>query len=387
MPWEEKTKVSLRSEFVFYARQEGANVAELSRRYGISRSTAYKWIGRSKEGDTVSLEDRSRRPHRSPCTTPEPMVAKVLEQRAKHPKWGGRKLRRRLLDLDEENVPAASTITEILRRNGLLAPEDSEQRQALTRFEYEVPNGLWQMDFKGHFPLTRSPERCHPLTIIDDHSRFALAIEACANERSETVQRRLERTFRTYGIPERLLTDNGAPWWAPRGGGITRLSRWLIQIGIQMVRCRPRHPQTQGKEERFNRTLKAEVISENPLRSITHSQQAFDDWRYVYNFERPHEALDLDVPASRYEPSSRPYPNRMPVFEYGSGDQVRKVQATGDISYQCRKIQVGKGLKDCYVAVRPTMEDGVVDVYYLRQRIVSVTLDDCYRQYKPKPKV
>ena len=227
--------------------------------------------------------------------------------RAAHNRWGGRKIRGRLLDLRTTDVPAASTITEILRRGGCLSLEDTEERLAPKRFEYPVPNALWQMDFKGHFALTRYRGRCRPLTIIDDHSRFSVAVEACADERGDTVRERLERTFRTYGMPERLLTDNGSPWWAPRGGGITLLSRWLMQLGIQMLRCRPRHPQTQGKDERFNRTLKAEVISSNALESIAHCQREFENWRYIYNFERPHESLDMATPSTRYKPSLRPF--------------------------------------------------------------------------------
>jgi transposase InsO family protein len=238
MPWEEKPIMSQRSEFVIFAREPGANISELCRRYGISRRVGYKWLRRYAIGGADALADRSRRPHQSPNQTCGTVEDKILAVRADHQAWGARKIRRRLQDLGVTDIPACSTITEILRRQGCLCPVESEQRRTPHRFEYPVPNALWQMDFKGHFPLARFHRRCHPLTVLE----------------------KLERTFRTYGLPERMLTDNGAPWWGPSSGGITHLSRWLIQLGIELLRCRPGHPQTQGKDERFNRTLKAEVI-------------------------------------------------------------------------------------------------------------------------------
>ena len=162
------------------------------------------------------------------------------------------------------------------------------------------------MDFKGHFALTRG--RCHPLTVIDDHSRFAIALEACGNERGTTVQTRLTAAFRRYGLPARLLMDNGSPWGSDRDHPYTPLGAWLIRLGVTPPHGRPYHPRTQGKNECFNRSLKAEVLRGRLFEDLDQAQRSFEDWCHVYNCQRPHDALDLDVPASRYSLSPRPFP-------------------------------------------------------------------------------
>ncbi|HXU59636.1 MAG TPA: helix-turn-helix domain-containing protein, partial [Verrucomicrobiae bacterium] len=203
MPWEEKRIMLLRREFVMLARQDGSNIRALCRRYGIQPRIGYKWLARYEAQGEAGLADRPRRPHGSPDRTPAAVEAKVLALRRKHPCWGGRKLRRRLLELGEKEVPSASTVTAILHRHGLIDPQESAQRMAVRRFERAAPNELWQMDYKGHFATAAG--RCHPLTVLDDHSRFALAIAACADERSATVQTVLTGVFRRYGLPERML--------------------------------------------------------------------------------------------------------------------------------------------------------------------------------------
>jgi transposase InsO family protein len=185
-------------------------VSELCRRFGISRKTGYKWLGRSASEGPAGLGERSRRPGRSPARTEATLEARVVELRSAHPAWGGRKLHRRLLDLGHEQVPAASTITAILRRHGRLEAAESAKHTAFTRFEHAAPNDLWQMDFKGHVALAQG--RCHPLTVLDDPSRYALALAARGNERTETVQGHLSALFGHYGLPWRMLMDNGSPW-------------------------------------------------------------------------------------------------------------------------------------------------------------------------------
>lgn len=377
MPWKEQSVMSQRIEFIHFATQEGSNLAELCRRYGISRDTGHRLLKRFKAGGFEALEDRSRRPHHCPNKTSSAVEKSVLEVRDAHPTWCGRKIRRRLQDLGKSDVPAASTITEILRRNGRIDERDSDQRKALKRCEHPVPNALWQMDFKGHFALTRTKTRCHPLTVLDDHSRFSILLQACPNERGNTVQGHLERAFKTYGLPESMLTDNGAPWWGPCGGGLTQLSMWLVQLGIRLRRCRPRHPQTQGKDERFHRTLTAEVLAHRTLSTFSHCQLVFDRWRTIYNFDRPHDSLDLDVPATRYEPSSRVFPDRLPQIEYGPEDHVRTVRSDGSVSYQNRRLVVGQGLKKRDVAVRHTAQEGHVEVYFCSYQLGTFDLAKC----------
>jgi transposase InsO family protein len=270
MPWGERSTVSLRREFVMLALGEGSNFAELCRRYGIQRRIGYKWLERYRLEGEAGLPDRSRRPTGSPHRTAAAVEAAVVELRQKHPCWGARKLARRLRDLGRENIPSVSTITAILHRHGLIDPKTSTSHQAFIRFEHDRPNKLWQMDFKGHFSTREG--RCHPLTMLDDHSRFALKIAACADEQLETVIGVVESVFQRYGLPERMLTDNGAPWGSPWNSGETRsfttFEAWLMRLGVGISHGRPRHPQTQGKDERFHRTLKAEVIGERVWRDL-----------------------------------------------------------------------------------------------------------------------
>ena len=207
MPWQHVTPMSQRKEFVKLARIEGANRARLCARFGISRKTGYKWLARYRREGEPGLADRSRRPQNSPGETPPALVAAVLRLRERHPAWGGRKLRARLMALGHTPVPAASTITAILRRHGLIDPEESAKHKAWQRFEAEAPNDLWQMDFKGHVAVAGG--RCHPLTVLDDYSRYAVGLEACANERWTTVRECLTAIFRRYGLPRKMLMDNG----------------------------------------------------------------------------------------------------------------------------------------------------------------------------------
>lgn len=363
MPWNEVSTVSLRLEFVTLAAVEGANVRELCRRYGVSPPTAYKWIARFREGGAGALADRPRRPASSPRRSPAAVESEVLRLRDENPAWGGRKLRRRMADLGRDDVPAASTITVMLRRHGRLAAAAAPA--AFARFEHDAPNRLWQMDFKGHFP-TAGAGRCHPLTVLDDHSRFALGLFACGDERDGTVRERLRTLFRRYGLPERILCDNGPPWGvatAPEQR-YTALGVWLLKLGVGVSHGRPYHPQTQGKDERFHRTLQAEVLQGRTFDDLSACQRRFDPWREVYNHERPHEALGLAVPASRYRPSDRPFPEAPPVWEYGPGDAVRKVCSDGVIHFRGRPHTVGKAFRGEHVAVRPSTDDGIFGVYF-----------------------
>lgn len=257
------------------------------------------------------------------------MEEAVLKLRDCHPVWGGRKIRRRLQDLGEDPVPAASTITEILHRHGRIDAEASRKAGAMQRFEHEAPNDLWQMDFKGHFGL-RGGGRCHPLTVLDDHSRFSLGLRSCGNERSETVRGELILIFQRYGLPRAMLMDNGSPWGSDADHRHTLLTVWLMEQGIRVTHSRPYHPQTQGKDERFHRTLKAELLQGREFADLSDCQGHFDPWRDVYNTQRPHEALGLAVPASRYALSSRAFVEQPQPWDYGPGAVSEGVYARHD---------------------------------------------------------
>ena len=387
MPWQEVTVVSLRAEFVALAQQEGANVRALCRRFGISPPTAYKWLRRYRQAGAAGLVDQSRRPRRSPTRTPPELEAVVIQLRDAHPAWGGRKLAVRLEAQRCAHVPPPSTITEILRRHGRLHVEQRPQPHVWRRFERPLPNQLWQMDFKGHVPLGQGSGRLHPLTILDDHSRFAIGLEACANERANTVQQRLTECFRRYGLPDQMLMDNGSPWGtsASHPFTYTALTLWLLRLGIRLSHGRAAHPQTQGKDERFHRTLQAEVLQGPPYATLAHAQAAFDAWRDMYNLERPHEACDLQPPIGRYRPSVRAYSEHLPPIEYAPDDQPRRVGKDGAISFHQRDYPVGLAFRGQTVAVRPTAVDGVFEVYFMRQRVRRIDLRNVSPELRGRP--
>lgn len=377
MPFEPIDKMSLKREFVRFASAEGANISDLCRRYRISRPTGYKWLGRWEDQGDPGLEERSRRPKRSPCQSSQKAEQAVLAVREANPVWGGRKIRRRLLDLECEEVPAASTVTEVLRRHGKLGQaEDDKSRGPWQRFERPSPNDLWQMDFKGHF-ATQENQRCHPLTVLDDCSRFNIVLSACANERGETVRARLTEAFLLYGLPAQILCDNSQPWGASgRLGRYTALGVWLLERGVEIIHGRPYHPQTQGKEERFHRTLKAEVIAQRTVwRDLKHCEQAFEKWREKYNHERPHEALDDRVPAKRYEHSHRQLPKVIAAAEsiYLVDDELRRVKSKGEITFRNHFIYIGHAFVGKAVALRAVGE-GVWEIYYCWKRLGKIDL-------------
>ena len=330
-------------------------------------------IGVQKIRGQLSLVDRSRRPRRSPAQTPPGIEAEVVGVRVAHPCWGARKIRRRLKMRGVDGVPAVSTVNEILRRHSLLDPAEADRHTAFKRFEHAQANDLWQMDFKGHFPLSATG-RCHPLTVLDDHSRFALCLAACADEQSQTVRQRLTAIFERYGLPERMTMDNGMPWGEGPSSRYTALTVWLMRLGIRVSHSRPYHPQTQGKDERFHRTLKAEVLQGRSFADLPTCQSAFDRWRSVYNLERPHQALDLDVPASRYRSSRRAYPGLAPEPVYAPDDHLRRVQQGGWVHFKGHTWKLSKAFIGQRIALRPTTTDGLWDVVFVAQRVAQVDL-------------
>ena len=369
MPWQARNVVELREELVRLIRQEGVPTRELCRRYGISPTTAYKWQHRHTQEGRTGLRDRSRRPHSSPTKTDPAVEALVVQLRQEHPCWGGRKLHRRLRDQGHTSVPPPSTLTAILHRHDLIYPDASEAAQPYQRFERPEPNDLWQMDFKGEF-RTRVGW-CHPLTILDDHSRYAVGLFACSDEQTGTVQHHLEQVFRRYGLPRSVLTDNGAPWGNHEPQSYTQLGVWLLRLGVSVIHGRPYHPQTQGKDERFHRTLKQEVLQRPNWTDLLEGQRKFDQWRHLYNHQRPHEALGLEVPAARYRASPLSYPDRLPSLEYLSDDIVRTVRSNGAMMYRSQMYHVGRAFAGQPIALRPGPE-GLLDVFFGWKKIGSI---------------
>lgn len=374
MPFREVSRMEERLDFVTLASAKGANMRGLCRRFSISPTTGYKWLARWQQMGHAGLAELSRRPHGSPLRSAAATEAAVLSLRAAHPAWGGRKIARRLQDLGHDPVPSASTVTAILRRHGVELGASGGGAPAFTRFEHETPNALWQMDFKGHVALGSG--RLHPLTVLDDHSRFAVVLAACADQRTATVRRHLVEAFRRYGLPAAMITDNGAPWGNGPGSPFTPLGVWLMEQDIRITHFRPYHPQTMGKDERFHRSLKAEALSGPPFCDLAAAGRVIARWRHVYNHQRPHEALGLAVPASRYRPSRRDYVETPRPFDYAPGDLVRRVQQGGRISLFGRPVRLPKAFCGKAVALRPTTRDGVFEAVFRTQYIATVDISD-----------
>jgi transposase InsO family protein len=364
--------MSLKAEFVTLAQNHNANIRQLCRRFGISPKTGYKWLERFRQGGSGALADRSRRPHHSPERTSPQLQQQVCQMRERHPAWGGRKIHARLRALGQLQAPAPSTISDILRRQGLLDPRESIKHTAFKRFQHEHPNDLWQMDFMGHFAIDCG--RCHTFTVLDDCSRFCLGVRACGDERRATVQQQLIALFRRFGLPRRILSDNGSPWGCDSEHRYTVLGAWLIRLGISISHGRPAHPQTQGKEERFHRTLRAEAIGGRRFADLLEAQRCFDPWRDVYNRERPHEALGMATPASRYVSSARSYPESLPVIEYAPGDALRAVNKDGYFSYKGTSYKISQAFAGHRIALRPAQQDGIMKVFFCHQQVAAIDL-------------
>lgn len=372
MPFREVSIVSSRLELVQLALQAGANVRELCRRFGISPTTAYEWIGRYRVSGEQGLSDRSRRPKRSPNRTGAAIEAQVLAIRDEHPAWGAPTIAV-VLEREFGIHRAHSTVHAILRRHNRIERAATERARRWQRFEKTQPNDLWQMDFKGHFATGQG--RCYPLTVIDDYSRYAIVLRACGDERLTTVQPLLIDAFRRYGMPLAMLTDNGNPWGnASAGHQYTKLGVWMIRLGITPLHSRPLHPQTVGKDERFHRTLKAELLGTRAFTSREDVQAAFDPWREMYNRYRPHSALGRAVPATRYAMSPRCYPEVLPPLEYASTDLVRSISSKGRLRFRGQEIFFCEAFAGERVALRPTAEDERLDIYYAHECVGHVDL-------------
>jgi transposase InsO family protein len=371
MPWGRRVEEQ-REQFLreFLAGVESRSA--VCRRNRISRKTAYKWLKRYQAAGLEGLKDRSRRPQASPRRTAPEVEQRILELRDQY-HWGGRKLHDLLVGEGREGVPPASTITEVLRRHGRVLREDSEKRERYVRFERERPNELWQMDHKGEFELGNGA-KCHALPIVDDHSRYLVGLYACEDRRGETVRQALTGTFRENGLPEAMLMDNGSPWGNDREHVHTPLTAWLIRLEIQVIHGRAYHPQTQGKEERFNRTLGEDVLRWRRFGDHQEAQTGFDEYRPVYNEVRPHEALGMARPISRWKASERSFPEELPPIEYDEGDVVRRVGYGGWISWDGKRYRLAKAFRGYPVALRASSEDGITSVYFCHQRIAKIDL-------------
>ena len=370
MSWKESDVRGERIAFVVRARQPGRNMAALCREFGICRQTGYKWLRRSQQVESLAaLAEHSRRPRRSPHQTPEWIELRV-EALRRHHGWGGRKLSLRLAE--EGIFLAPSTVDRILKRRGLVG-SDERHRPAVRRFERSRPMELVQMDFKGPYRLSGGGV-CHPLSLLDDHSRYALGLFALPSQQAEAVQDRLIHCFERSGVPAAMLMDHGVPWWANTNGyGLTRLSVFLIRQGIDLIYGGIGHPQTQGKVERFHRTLGQALDHRGHPRSLDGFQQALEAFRQEYNTIRPHEALGDRPPKERYRPSHRPYQPQPPAWEYPEGAEVRRLNAAGCLYDRTRQYFVCEALAERRVRLERFEEKILVS--YRQMHIREIDLE------------
>jgi transposase InsO family protein len=369
MPWEGKTVEEYREEFVKRVLNQEKSKSKLCEEYGISRPTGDKWIARYINGETMT--NQSKAPLHTPNKTPEAIEKEIVELRKKHPAVGAKKLKR-MLENKGKTAPAYSTINAILHRNGLITKEASEAATPYHRFEKEKPNEMWQGDFKGHFAM-KDTNRCHPLTVIDDNSRYCLCIDAKRDEKYAGVRSSMIQLFEEYGLPETFLCDNGNPWGTSQSVGYTSFEVWLMELGILTKHGRIRHPQTQGKDERFNGSLKKELLKHREILNLSHAQEEFDEYRFFYNHERPHHALDLGLPAQRYIKSERRYNPKIENGEYTGEYIVRKIKDSGYLTFNGQGYFISEAFAGKVVGVREsTKEKGIFRICFRNFCVASV---------------
>jgi transposase InsO family protein len=366
-----------RMQFVIRAVSEKEPMAALCREFGVSRPTGYLWRSRYQQvGSLTALAECSRRPHHSPTRTAAAIAARVVAVR-EQTGWGAKKLHVVLRDEQSLAIPVR-TIHRLLERHGLIAEE--AHGPALRRFQRSAPNQLWQMDSKGKYPL-RDGE-CHPLSILDDHSRYAVGLYALGELSTAHAYPCLVQTFRGYGVPEAMLMDHGTLWWSPHNGwGLTRLSVRLIEQGIRLLYGRVAHPQTQGKVERFHRTLGAALRHGGVPQRLAEWPAVLAEFRHSYNQRRPHEALGMQRPAERYQPSPRPYQERVRAWDYPAGSAVRRLNVSGLLAMKGRRWFVCEALAGQRVRVEEF--DGKLLVSYRHMYIREIDL----QRYTSQPLV
>ena len=342
-------------------------ISELAAEFGVSRKTAYKWIERYEHGGWSALEDRSRAPRHHPNAVSAEVERAVLELKARWPRWGAPKLLRKLEQkLGARLCPAESTVSAILRRHGLSRVARQRRRAVPSAQPFaacQAANAVWCADFKGWF-RTRDGAKCTPLTISDGHSRYLLRCQGLDGATGMiTVQPLFIATFREYGLPQAIRTDNGPPFASSGLGGLSELAVWWVRLGLNLERIEPGQPQQNGRHERMHRTLKAST-AQPPRANLRQQQKAFDEFRHEYNEQRPHEALGQRTPAEVYEPAARDYPERLPGQRgYPDEWQKRKVQSSGQIKWKGRDLQITRALVGQEMGLKP-VGDGQWELYF-----------------------
>lgn len=365
MSWECKTVEEQRREFA-EAAKETKNFSALCREFGITRKTGYKWVERYKEN--ADLSDKSRKPFTVTNRTPIETEERIVVLRAENPGWGAKKLKE-VLERQGYEIPCVKTVNNILNRYGCISAEESRKHQAFTRFEKEHCNEMWQTDFKGEFRMADN-NYCYPLNIFDDHSRFVIKIAPALSTANKVIPA-FRSAFCEYGMPNSVLSDNGAQFAGFRQG-YTRFEKWLMNHDVLPIHGRIKHPQTQGKIERFHRTMQEELLKHTVMENIDDANNKFQLWREKYNNIRPHEALGMKCPAEVYIPSNRAYSDEVSPYEYGGQFHVIKVNSWGYARFDKWQVYLSETMINEYIEFRPNPHGDSFIVCYRNFKIAEV---------------
>lgn len=346
MPWSETCLMDEKIKFIAMANAGDYNFSSICRRCGISRQSGYELMARYEAEGEKALVPRSRAPHTHPNAISPAMAKKLLDVKAKHVRFGPRKVRQYLIMTGHRGeLPAVSTIGELFKRHGLVRPRGRARARSAPHSEplrpATAPNAVWSIDFKGHFRL-RNGQWCYPLTMSDNASRYLLVCRALAHPTEAAVWPQLRRAFIDYGLPYALRSDNGAPFASTALGGLTRLGVWLLRLGIVLERITPGRPDQNGRHERMHRTLKDHLAP--VCANLAAQQRALERFRVHYNEQRPHEALGGISPTMCHQRSERAYPVQVPEPQYGAGFDVRRVRSNGQIKWHGRQVFVSEAL-------------------------------------------
>jgi putative transposase len=367
MPWKEVLPMEERVRFAIMVSAKAETFVDVCRKFGISRKTGYKWWRRYQRGGLEALGERSSRPVKSPLATSLGWCKRIVALKKKRPRWGPKKLRVKLRAIHKpERVPAASTIGRILGAAGLI--QRARKRRPPGPVVVRGPlsparqsNDVWALDYKGWF-LLGNGQRCEPLTVSDLFSRFILCCAVCPDVSHDPARAVFEKLFEARGLPRKIRVDNGPPFGSSGAGGLSRLAVWWISLGIQVEYIAPGHPEQNGSHERMHRTLKAEAI-QPASRSKSSQQKRFDLWVWEFNYERPHEALGQQTPASLYRKSERPFDGSIQKAIYRRGHQLRRVRSNGQIQWRAEKIFIGEAYVGQSLGVVPA-KGGKHQVYF-----------------------
>ena len=373
MPWIEKRLETMREEFVKRVLAHEKSKSALCREYGISRPTGDKWIARYLSGENMT--DLSRAPKSHPNKTDPETERMIVEYRKRYPAIGALKMRHIMENDKYSELPSARTFNEIFKRNGLITKEASEAATPYERFQKSYPNEMWQADFKGHFEMANGV-RCHPLNIIDDYSRMNICCEPLLTETYAEVKPCMERLFQEYGMPFSLLCDNGNPWGTPQSTGFTQFEVWLMELGILTLHGRILHPQTQGKEERFNGSFTKECLNHHKIQDQADAARIFAEYRDFYNHVRPHMALNLEVPSSRYRLSQRKYPSKITEWEYSDDIKIHHVKQTGYITIRGQGYFLSEAFGNKQIGFRESSKGAhLINLYFRQFRIGQIDIE------------